>query len=182
MARRDGPDSQLYIAQASKDRSFGSIEALYSVSWLLENDVKIINMSYGSTQRLTTPEELAAAGQRYQYELQSLREIVDAEALAVISTGNENTSTPSPQALLPVIYSDEPELQKGILAVTGFIDENVYSKPNQPDELYLFDACGGAAAYCMSALGTAKYPSQGDTTDGEWTTQNAYGTSFPRRG
>ncbi|MEC5320109.1 autotransporter domain-containing protein [Brenneria populi subsp. brevivirga] len=170
------PDSQLYIAQASRNNDFSPLDARDAVNWLLENDVNIINMSFGAEERLTTPEEIAAANQRYQYQRLYLQQIVDAEALAIMSTGNENTATPSPETLLPAIY-DAPELQKGILAVTGFITENVGAAPNRPDELYLFDACGAAASYCMSAMGTVQYPSRGDTAD-DWSTRTAYGTSF----
>lgn len=173
------PDSLLYIAQASKDNNFDVLTSTQAVSWLLDNDVKIINMSYGMTERLTTPESLSNARQRYAYQLlrNSLREIVSAEALAIMSTGNENTSAPAPDTLIPAIFN-EPELQKGVLAVTGFVEGYLVPVPDRPPELWGFDACGAAAAYCMSALGSTKYPSQSSSADGEWESVTSYGTSY----
>lgn len=153
------PNTNLYIAQTSENNSFSYFRASLAVQWLLESDVKIINMSYSDSQRLTTPTDYQNARTRYNLLLDDLRSIVDAEALAVIATGNNNSSTPAPNTQIPIIY-DDPSLQRGLIAVTGFdpawIGLDGYN--SRPAELSVFDACGNTAAYCMSTLGYVDIP------------------------
>ncbi|GKW12266.1 autotransporter domain-containing protein [Pectobacterium sp. IFB5596] len=169
------PDSELYIAQASFQNRFGDQNTTSAVNWLLNSGVKIINMSYAADERLTTTAELNNASNSLGYLLvrNQLSSIVDAEALSIVATGNNAGSTPSPNTQIPLIFSDA-SLQKGILAVTGYIPEWVGGEgTTRPAELYLFDACGNVAAYCMSAPGYVDYPVAGSEFS-----EREHGTSF----
>ncbi|PWC15152.1 peptidase S8 [Brenneria roseae subsp. americana] len=169
------PDSELYIAQTSKDNHFDYLNTTSAVNWLLNSGVKIINMSYASEERLTTDEALRNAQNSFDYQLvrSELKNIVNAGALSIVATGNNSTATPSPNTQIPLIFNDE-SLQKGILAVTGYIPEWVGNDgTTRPAELYIFDACGNVASYCMSAPGYIDYPVANSST-----LARSYGTSF----
>ncbi|MDC9819151.1 autotransporter domain-containing protein [Pectobacterium polonicum] len=169
------PDSELYIAQTSLNNRFNDQDTTSAVSWLLDSGVKIINMSYASDERLTTTTELNNARNSFNYLLvrNQLANIVSAEALSIVATGNNATSTPSPNTQIPIIF-DDASLQRGILAVTGYLPDWVGNEgTTRPAELYRFDACGNVAAYCMSAPGYVDYPAEENTT-----LYRSEGTSF----
>ncbi|BES84039.1 S8 family serine peptidase [Pectobacterium araliae] len=175
------PDSELYIAQASKNNSFDYLKTSASVDWLLNSGVQIINMSYSSDERLVTDEDFKKAQTENQYKLiyNDLRKIVDSEALSVVATGNNDSAIPSPDTQVPLIFND-PSLQKGILAATGYAPGEESSEgvlrsdgTTRPSDLFIFNACGKVAAYCMAAPGYVDSPAEnGDTTE------RSYGTSF----
>ncbi|ASN86501.1 peptidase S8 [Pectobacterium versatile] len=169
------PDSELYIAQTSLNNRFDYQNTTSAVNWLLNSGVKIINMSYGQDERLTTTETFNSARNNFSYLLvrNELKSIVDAEALSIVATGNNAGSTPSPNTQIPLIFGDA-SLQKGILAVTGYIPEWVGQEGNErPAEMYLFDKCGNVAVYCMSAPGYVDYPVAGSSAS-----ERSHGTSF----
>lgn len=171
------PDSTLYIAQASQNNQFDYSVTARAINGLLGDGVRIFSMSYGSTERLTTAQALSDAQQsgRYHSLYQGLRAIADANGLAVVITGNNGTATPSPDAQMPLIYQD-PLLAQHMLAVTGTVTSGAYNQPNRPAALGPFDACGNAAAWCLSAPGYVDYPYQ--NSDGSWSDVRSYGTSF----
>ncbi|WP_233268364.1 autotransporter domain-containing protein [Pantoea sp. BAV 3049] len=167
------PDSELWIAQASSNNLFYYTDTQKAINGLLSNGVKIINMSYASDERLTTSAELASAGQSGRYDAlrDSLSSIVNANALGVVVTGNNGSSTPSPNAQVPLIYNDA-SLQKGLIAVTGYLPGYTVAQGSRPPELYVFDACGDVAAWCLAAPGYADY------LQDDGTLARKYGTSF----
>lgn len=167
------PDSDLYIAQASSNNLFYYTDTQRAVSGLLSNGVKIINMSYASDERYSTAAELQSARDsgRYQLLYDSLSEVVKADALAVVVTGNNGGATPSPNAQVPLIYNDA-SLQKGLIAVTGYLPGYNVAQGSRPPELAVFDACGNAAAWCLTAEGYADY------LQDDGTLARKYGTSF----
>ena len=167
------PDSDLWIAQASSNNLFYYSDTQRAISGLLNNGVKIINMSYASGERLTTAAELESARVSGRYDLlrDSLSSIVSANALGVVVTGNNGTSTPSPNAQIPLIYNDA-SLEKGLIAVTGYLPGYTVAQGSRPPELYVFDACGDAAAWCLAAPGYADY------LQDDGTLARKYGTSF----
>ncbi len=167
------PESDLWIAQASSNNYFYYSDTQKAIAGLLSNGVKIINMSYASTERLTTAAELESARTSGRYDLlrDSLSSIVQANALGVVVTGNAGTSTPSPNAQVPLIYNDA-SLQKGLIAVTGYIPGYTVAQGSRPPELWKFDACGDAAAWCLAAPGYTDYLQDDGTLARE------YGTSF----
>lgn len=167
------PDSDLWIAQASSNNLFYYSDTQKAIAGLLNSGVKIINMSYASSERLTSAAALESARTSGRYDLlrDSLSSIVQANALGVVVTGNGGTSTPSPNAQVPLIYND-PSLQKGLIAVTGYIPGYTVAQGSRPPELWVFDACGDAAAWCLAAPGYADYLQDDGTLARE------YGTSF----
>ncbi|MEQ9861438.1 autotransporter domain-containing protein [Pectobacterium cacticida] len=168
-------DSELYIAQTSLNNRISHQNTTQAVNWLLGSGVKIINMSYAADARLTTTEAFNRAKDNPDYRLirDELKSIVNAEALSIVATGNDAGSVPSPNTQIPLIFG-ESALQKGILAVTGYIPEWVgQDGTERPAELYLFDKCGNAAAYCMSAPGYVDYPLANSDT-----IERSHGTSF----
>lgn len=167
------PDSDLWIAQASSNNLFYYTDTQKAINGLLSNGVKIINMSYASDERLTTAADMASARQSGHYDAlrDSLSSIVNAGALGVVVTGNNGTSTPSPNAQVPLIYNDA-SLQKGLIAVTGYLPGYTVAQGSRPPELYVFDACGDAAAWCLAAPGYADY------LQNDGTLLRKYGTSF----
>ncbi|WP_380180380.1 autotransporter domain-containing protein [Kalamiella sp. sgz302252] len=167
------PDSDLWIAQASSNNLFYYSDTHNAIAGLLNNGVKIINMSYASSERLTTTAQLENARASGSYDLlrDSLSSIVSANALGVVVTGNNGTSTPSPNAQIPLIYNDA-SLQKGLIAVTGYIPGYTVAQGSRPPELFVFDACGDAAAWCLAAPGYAEY------LQDDGSLARKYGTSF----
>lgn len=167
------PDSELWIAQASSNNLFYYQDTQKAIAGLLNNGVKIINMSYASSERLTTTAQLESARASGRYDLlrDSLTSIVNADALGVVVTGNNGTSTPSPNAQIPLIYNDA-SLQKGLIAVTGYIPGYTVAQGSRPPELFVFDACGDAAAWCLAAPGYAEY------LQDDGSLARKYGTSF----
>jgi len=169
------PSSALYIAQASQNNTFSYADTASAVRGLLSQGVRIMNMSYGSLERLTSAQALNDAQDRYQSLRQSLLDISAAEGLAVMITGNNGTATPAPNVQIPLIYRDA-SLSHNLLAVTGVMDNLSYDQPNRPAYLGPFDACGNAAAWCLAAAGYADFPYQ--NSDGSWVQARAIGTSF----
>ncbi|WP_455852821.1 autotransporter domain-containing protein [Pantoea endophytica] len=169
------PGSSLYVAQASQNNIFQYDDTARAVSGLLSQGVRVFNMSYASSERLTTAQALSDAQPHYQVLVQSMREIAAANGLAVVITGNGGTATPSPNAQLPLIYQDSA-LQKNMLAVTGVMDSTSYDTANRAALTGPFDACGNAAAWCLSAPGYTDYRFQ--NADGSWVNARSYGTSF----
>ncbi|MBA0035684.1 autotransporter domain-containing protein [Pantoea sp. BIGb0393] len=167
--------SALYVAQGSQNNLFNYDDTERAVNGLLSQGVRVFNMSFASTERLTTAQALTDAQPRYQVLVQSLRAIAAADGLAVVITGNGGTSTPSPNAQLPLIYQ-ESTLQKNMLAVTGVMDSTSYDTANRAPLTGPFDACGNAAAWCLSAPGYTDYRFQ--NTDGSGSNVRSYGTSF----
>ena len=167
------PDSELWIAQASSNNQFYYSDTNKAISGLLNNGVKIINMSYASSERLSTVAQQQSARTSGRYDLlrDSLSSIVNADALGVVVTGNNGTSTPSPNAQIPLIYNDA-SLQKGLIAVTGYVPGYTVAQGSRPPELFVFDACGDAAAWCLAAPGYADYLQDNGTL------ARKYGTSF----
>gem|GEM_PF-812181 len=167
------PDSDLWIAQASSNNLFYYQDTQKAISGLLNNGVKIINMSYASSERLATTAQQQSARTSGRYDLlrDSLSSIVSANALGVVVTGNNGTSTPSPNAQIPLIYND-PSLQKGLIAVTGYVPGYTVAQGSRPPELFVFDACGDVAAWCLAAPGYADYLQDNGTLG------RKYGTSF----
>uniref|UniRef100_UPI0028993BDC S8 family serine peptidase n=1 Tax=Erwinia citreus TaxID=558 RepID=UPI0028993BDC len=152
------PDSDLWIAQASSNNLFYYQDTQKAIAGLLNNGVKIINMSYASSERLSTmaQQQSARTSGRYDLVRDSLSSIVSANALGIVVTGNNGTSTPSPNAQIPLIYNDA-SLQKGLLAVTGYVPGYTVPQGSRPPELFVFDACGDVAAWCLAAPGYADY-------------------------
>lgn len=171
------PDSQLYIAQTSESNIFNYRDVSRAVNSLIGRGVKIINMSFASSERLTTNDELQQARNNGGYQLlqNALRNIVAADALAVVPTGNNGTSTPSPNTQLPLIFN-EPSLKRGLIAVTGYLPNPPSAKGDRPDALWNFDACGNAAEWCLSAPGYIDYNPQDALNSSKLT--RAFGTSF----
>jgi uncharacterized protein with beta-barrel porin domain len=167
--------SALYVAQSSQNNIFKYDDTDRAVSGLLSQGVRIFNMSFASADRLTSQQALINAQPGYQSLYRSLRNIAAADGLAVMITGNNGTSTPSPNVQLPLIYQDA-QLAHNILAVTGTVSDGAYASSNRPVGIGPFDACGNAAAWCLSAPGYTDYRFQ--NSDGSWTNVRSYGTSF----
>jgi uncharacterized protein with beta-barrel porin domain len=167
--------SALYVAQGSQNNIFKYDDTERAVNGLLSQGVRIINMSFASTDRLTSQQALLNAQPSYQALYRSLRNIEAADGLAVMITGNSGTATPSPNAQIPLIYQDSA-LQKNMLVVTGIMPNTANDAPNRPALTGPFDACGNAAAWCLSAPGYTDYLFQ--NSDGSWVRARSYGTSF----
>lgn len=169
------PGSTLYMAQASQNNLFNYADSTRAVHDLLDQGVRIFNMSYGSPERLTTVQTLIGARQRYQSLYQGLQAISAADGLAVMITGNNGTATPAPDVLTPIMYQDA-HLARNLLAVTGVLETTGYDKPGRPAGSAMFDACGAAAAWCLAAPGYSDYVHQ--NADGSAVNARSFGTSF----
>lgn len=169
------PDSALYVAQASQNNIFSYDNTARAVQGLVAQGVRIFNMSYGSQERLTSQQALTDARQRYQSLYQGLNAVAAADGLAVMITGNNSGATPAPDVLTPLMYND-PQLARNLLAVTGILSHTGYDLPGRAAGTGPFDACGAAAAWCLTAPGYTDYLYQ--NSDGSWVQARSYGTSF----
>lgn len=169
------PASELYAAQASQNNQFNYANSTRAVYGLLDQGVRVINMSYGSLERLTTQQALSDARTRYQPLYQGLQAITTADGLAVISTGNSGTATPAPDVLTPLMYNDS-QLARHLIAVTGVLNTTSYDQAGRAAGTGPFDACGGAAAWCLTAPGYTDFVFH--NSDGTVANARAFGTSF----
>lgn len=134
-----------------------------AVSFLSQEGASVINVSLGGSAGIVPALRSA-----------SLDAAVNNGSLVVFATGNDGGSQPSMNSLYPVNFGDT---QKGILAATGVVaDHNGNYTAKWSDA----NACGQAAAWCLSAPAVAYVlapsvteASTGATTSGRVGTSNA---------
>ena len=160
------PDANLYIAQiASSENNYLGYDA-QAFADLIGQGVHIFNMSYGPFDEVTQ----STSGPFYSNFFNPL--IQQSNGLFVVAAMNEGNPQPSSLAGLP--YLDPTAAANWIAVVNVAIDSNgnpagLFTGANGQDPS---NACGVAAAWCISAPGEVAYlPIPGFGNYG-------YGTSF----
>ena len=160
------PDANLYIAQiASSENNYLGYDT-QAFSDLIGQGVRIFNMSYGPFDEVTS----STSGPFYSNFFDPL--IAQSNGLFVVAAMNQGNPQPSSLAGLP--YLDPAALDNWIAVVNVNIDSNghpagLFAGANGQDPS---NACGVAAAWCISAPGEVQYlPVPGFGNEG-------YGTSF----
>ncbi len=160
------PDANLYIAQiASSETNYLGYDA-QAFSDLIGQNVHIFNMSYGPFDEVTQ----STSGPFYANFFNPL--LAQSNGLFVVAAMNQGNPQPSSLAGLP--YLDPAAMNNWIAVVNVAIDSN-----GNPAGLFAgsggqdpSNACGVAAAWCISAPGEVQYlPVPGFGNEG-------FGTSF----
>ena len=145
------PDANLYIAQiASSENNYLGYDA-QAFDDLIGQNVRIFNMSYGPFDEVTS----STSGPFYSNFFNPL--IAQSNGLFVVAAMNQGNPQPSSLAGLP--YLDPAAMNNWIAVVNVAIDSN-----GNPAGLFAgsggqdpSNACGVAAAWCISAPGEVQY-------------------------
>ncbi|MGN6788989.1 MAG: autotransporter domain-containing protein [Rhodanobacteraceae bacterium] len=152
------PGASLYFEQVCATVNLATCStSSTNFSDFAAQNVKIINVSFGSGNAQTPPANIAASQALYQ-------PAIDAGILLVWAAGSSGASQPWSEAGLPYwIPSFQPNW---IAAVDMAIDSN-----GQPAGLYKgsdapSNSCGVAMQWCISASGNVQFPPVGNFTGG----------------
>ena len=118
------------------------------IKTLLNNNVKVINMSLGIASNSTYNANMAKTnkqdyGSLMADSLDGFKALADSQsAVFVVAAGNESNSQPSMESGAGLYY---PELQKVMLVVVSVDKNNKLS--------YFSNKCGSTSGYCLAAPG-----------------------------
>ena len=137
------PDVHVYSAGAGRSGLISQEAAVNAWEDLTRQGVGIINNSFGSDGLQSYKEEAEryyASSKKETTLIGRMKQVIDAGALLIFASGNEGYTHPTDYPLYPLA---EPELAKGLIAVTGTYGGQDIS-PNA-------NRCGDAKNWCLAA-------------------------------